>query len=164
MKQRHWRELVEIVGVVAIVASLLLLAAEVRQSNRIATARAEVELTAAFNLLQARRATNSDFAKLFPKLESPEAHLTTATDASQIRGIAWHYVNALWSVHTAYENGLLSRDRREHYVSAFASTLQRWPGLAPHYVQIYTELEPMHDMKVFAPIAELVASQGGETE
>jgi len=58
MTKRHWRETVEIVGVVSIVAALLLVAAEIRQSNRIAANQAERQLADAHRTLYAERASN----------------------------------------------------------------------------------------------------------
>jgi hypothetical protein len=158
MTKRHWREVVEIVGVVSIVASLMLLAAQVRQSNDIAAAQSGLQIADSFSALHLERASNPDFAKLFPKLEGPEAHLTTATDASQIRGIAWHYINIMWSVHIAYENGLIDKKTRNDYILVFAANLERWPGIRPHYVKIYRDLETIQGLKVYAPIAEHIAT------
>ena len=159
MTKRHWREIVEIVGVVAIVASLLLLAAEVRQSNRIAAAQAEFQLSDAYNQLNLQRATDAAFAKLFPKMESPAGHLVTATETSQMRGIAWHWTNIMWSVNSAYENGLLSREIRDFYVADFAYMLQDTPGIRSHFVAIYEDLGPMQSAAVFTPIAAYVVAE-----
>ena len=161
MTNRHWRELLEIIGVISIVAAILLLAAQVRESNAIAAAQTEIQVNEAFDLLQGLRASNPDFAKLFPKLEAPEAHLTTATEASQIRGMAWHIMNGLWSVHTAYENGLLSRSARDGLVADFAYSIQKWPGIRSHYIAIYENLGPRQGVDVYAPIAEYIAAQNG---
>jgi hypothetical protein len=91
MKNRHLRETVEIIGVISIVASLLLVAWEVRQANRIAAAQIEMQLAHGFNEMNMSRATTPDFARLFPKLNSPGNHLVTATEESQLQGLAWHF-------------------------------------------------------------------------
>jgi hypothetical protein len=163
MTNRHWRELVEIVGVVGIVAGMILVASELRESNRIAVAQAETQMemliNERFNTLNIARATDPNVAKLFPKLEAPEAHLVTATDASQIRGMALHGINTLWSVHSAYENGLLSSKDRDGYINDFAATMEAWPGIRPHYVAIYENLDSAPGIKEFAPIADYIAAQ-----
>lgn len=159
MTNRHWREMVEIVGVIGIVASMILIAAELRKTNEIAATRAEMALAAQHNILNERRATNTDVAKLFPKLESPEAHLVTATDASQIRGIARHQINFLRSVQNAYKDELISRRVRDAYVLDFAQSIDRWPGIREHYVAIYRETEALHGLEEFAAIAELAAAE-----
>ncbi|MDH4124820.1 MAG: hypothetical protein OEW64_07255 [Gammaproteobacteria bacterium] len=159
MTNRHWRELLEIVGVVSIVAALLLLAAEVRQSNRIAAAQTAMHIAIAYDALHLERASNPEFAKLFPKLEAPEAHLTTATETSQIRGIARHYFSILWAVQSAYDNGLLGRETLEAYVSGLAHTLDTWPGIRPYYVEMFQGMTSVQDAEVYAPIAAYIAQQ-----
>jgi len=151
--------MVEIVGVVGIVASMILVASELRQSNNIASAQTALQIKEHYNALNIARATDPDFAKLFPKLEAPESHLITATDASQIRGIAWLGINFLWSVHSAYENGLISREVRDGYVVDFAYTMETWPGIRPHYVEIYNNLDSIQGVKEYAPIAVYIAAQ-----
>lgn len=158
MTNRHWRELVEIVGVVGIVAAMILVASELREGNRIAAAQAELQINEQSSLLHFARASDPDVAKLFPKLIDPEAHLTTATDASQIRGIAWHSVNTLLSVHSAYKNDLISRKVRNNYIAELAHTLEQWPGIRPHYVDIYENLESIQGLAEFQPIADYIAT------
>ena len=164
MTKRHWRELVEIVGVVAIVAALLLVAAQVRRSNHIAAAQATAQITASFSQLSIQRATNPEFAKLFPKLEAPESHLTTATEASQIRGIAWHYFDVMRLVQDAYENGLIDRQTYDDHISRFAYTIEKWPGIRSHYVQLFQDMPSLQGDEVFAPIVNYIAAQQAEAE
>lgn len=159
MKNRHWRELLEIVGVVSIVASLLILATEIRQSNDIAAAQSALQIASAYDELHLARASNPEFAKLFPKLEAPEAHLTTATEASQIRGIAEHYLSILRAVQNAFDNGLISAETRDEYIAELAHTIEIWPGIRPHYVDLYASLGLLQDAAVYAPIADYIARQ-----
>ena len=163
MTNKHWRELVEIVGVVAIVASLILVASELRQSNRIAAAQAEQHIADSFNALNIARATNPEFAKLFPKLEAPESHLITATDASQIRGIAVQLSNIQWTVHSAHKNGLISRELRDSYISDFAYILERWPGIRSDLVDMYQSREWMQGIAVSRPITEYIPDAAVDT-
>ena len=164
MTNRHWRELVEIVGVVAIVAGLILVASELRQSNRIAAAQAELKIGESFNVLNQARATDSEFAKLFPKLEDPESHLITATDASQIRGIAMHLTNAQWAVHRAYKKELISRQVLDSYVSDFANTLEQWPGIRSDLVDLYQQHNWMRQSAVYKPIADYITAEATEIQ
>jgi hypothetical protein len=163
MTNRHWRELLEIVGVVGIVAAMILVASELRESNRIAVAQAEMQIEMQINehrnMINIARTADANVAKLFPKLEAPEAHLITATETSQIRGIALHGINNLWSVHSAFEHGLISREVRDGYVVEFAYTMQAWPGIRPHYVDIYNNLSTIQGVAEYAPIADYIAAQ-----
>jgi hypothetical protein len=163
MTNRHWRELVEVVGIVGIVAAMILVASELRDSNRIAITQAEMQIEMQINeqrdKLNLARVADPNVAKLFAKMEAPEAHLITATEASQIRGIAWHVINNLWSVHSAYENGLIGRDVRDSYIVDFAHSMETWPGIRPHYVAIYESYGPIQGVEEYAPIADYIATQ-----
>ena len=159
MKNSHLREVVEIVGVISIVASLLLVAWEIRQSNRIAAAEIEMELAHGFNAMNMSRATTPDFAKLFPKMSAPGSHLVTATEESQLRGLAWHYVNLYFVAQIAHNNGLLGASRLDTYRLDLQQTLDRFPGLHPAFLQIYDAFPEMRNMPVFAPLAALRSQQ-----
>ena len=163
MTNRHWRELVEIVAVVGVVAAMILIASELRESNRIAGAQAAMQIEMQINehrdTVNIARASDPIVAKLFAKLEAPEAHLITATEASQIRGMALHGIKNLWSVHSAYENGLISREVRDGYIVDFAYTMEAWPGIRPHYVDIYNNLGAIQGVEEYAPIADYIAAQ-----
>jgi hypothetical protein len=157
MKNSHLRETVEIIGVISIVASLLLVAWEVRQSNRIAAAQIELELAHGFNEMNMSRATTPDFAKLFPKMNSPGSHLVTATEQSQLQGLAWHFANLYYSAQIAHDNGLLDAQRLDMYRQDLAQTLDRFPGLHASFLQIYDVFPEMGSMPVFAPLRDLEA-------
>ena len=159
MRNSHLREIVEIVGVISIVASLLLVAWEIRQSNRIAAAEIEMQLANGFNEMNMSRATTPDFAKLFPKMSAPSSHLVTATEESQLRGLAWHFVNLYFAAQIAYDNGLLDARRLDTYRLDLQQTLDRFPGLHPGFLQIYDDFPEMRDMPVFGPLAALRSRQ-----
>ncbi len=164
MKKTNWREVVEIVGVVSIVGSLLLLATEVRQSNRIANSEMEMNLAKNYNIIQHERATNPDFAKLYAKISNPDAHLITATEREQIRGLAWHYVNVFWAAQSAYENGVLSHEQLEAYINDFRSILKRHPALVEHFVFIRGEMPAMREKAVYQPINNLVDKASADNQ
>ena len=107
MNRRHWRETVEIVGIVSIVASLPLVAWEIHRANHISAAALELELAQGVAELPRARAVAPDFARLYPKLASPEGHLITATEASQSSGLARRIVETYRSVQIAHDRGLL---------------------------------------------------------
>jgi hypothetical protein len=152
MKDRHLREIVEIVGVISIVAALLLVAWEIHQANRIAVAEIEMRLGHGFDELHLRRATTPDFAKLYPKMRAPGNHLVTATEASQIEGLAEHLVNIYYSAQVAHDNGLLGTQELESYRQDLAQTLEQLPGLAPAFARIHDSTPEMRAMPVFQPL------------
>ena len=163
MQNSHLREVVEIIGIVSIVAALLLVAWEIRQSNRIAAAQIEMQLAQGFNETNISRATEPGFAKLFPKLSSPGSHLVTATEQSQLSGLARHVMHLYHAAQLAHDNGLLSAQRLDMYRLDFQQTLDRFPGLYPALLQVYDASPEMRAMAVFEPLRELEAQRAPAT-
>jgi hypothetical protein len=156
MKQTNWREIVEIVGVLSIVGSLLLLATEVRQSNRIATAQMEVSLAEGFMDMHVHRYSNTDVAKLWSKIVEPQGHLITATDQSQMRGITWVYINLFWMAQIANDNELMTDQVLEGYVDVVRWILEYRPALQEHFIFVYETSADMAGARIFAPIEDLI--------
>ena len=159
MNDKHLREFVEIVGVISIVAALLLVAWEIHEANRLAAADIEIRLDHGFDELNLRRATTPDFAKLFPKLSAPENHLVTATEESQIEGLAQHLLDICYSAQVAHDRGLIDPRELESYRQDLMRTLDRLPGLIPAMLRIHESNPAMRTMPVFQPLRVLEAQQ-----
>ena len=157
MKDSHLREFVEIVGVISIVAALLLVAWEIHEANRIAVAEIEMRLGRGSDELHLRRATTPDFAKLYPKMSAPGNHLVTATEESQIRGLAQHLANIYYSAQVARDNDLIDAQDLDSYRQDLAQTLERLPGLAPALLEIHDSAPEMRAMPVFQPLRDFEA-------
>lgn len=155
MTHTNWREIAEVVGIVSIVASLILLALELRESNSIAKAEVELRLAATIRDIHAARYADADFAQLFPKIEAPQAHLITATDNSRMQALAWNLVSVYWSAQIAFDKGLLDHAALVRYQHDVDTTLRRWPGLQQHFVDLYESSPHLEDASVFEPIAAL---------
>ena len=155
VKNTNWREIVEIIGIVTIVASLLLVALELRQSNRIASSQLEVEMAQLFNQNMLQRATNAEYARLYAKIVEPEAHLITATEQQQIAGLAWHYVNTFYVAQAAYDNGLLSDEELAVYIHDLEVVIEEFPALVPHFIDIREARDWVGTTPIFRPIMEL---------
>jgi len=159
MEQKHWREMVEIIGVLSIVASVLLLAWEVKQSNHIAKAELELQLSDMYNQIHHSRATNTDVAKLFAKIDNPVNQLFTATDLSQMDGLTWHYVNLYWIIQSSFENGMLDQAGLDDYKSDLANLLETYPALANQFIETFEEYAPIHNKEIFEPIGLLIEAR-----
>lgn len=157
MNRKHWRETVEIVGIVSIVTALLLVAWEIHRANRIAQAHLTLKLEQNLAAFHGNRAVTPDYARLFPKLSLPEGHLITATEASQIQGIVLQMVAAYRSVQTAYDNGLLDEARFAAFTSELARTIEEYPGLEPYLRAVYDADPDMARMPAFKAILDLMA-------
>lgn len=150
----HLKEIVEIVGVVSIVTSLLLVAWEIRQTNRITSAATALELSAQLNEIDRDRVYSTNVAKLYPKLRSPESHLVTATESSQMEGLAGRYINVLAAAQSAYDERLLDREQFDRYKILALSIVDEYPGLHPYLLSV-SESRELRSLPILQPIAEL---------
>jgi hypothetical protein len=159
MKQRHWREMVEIIGVLSIVASVLLLASEVRQSNQIARAEVELSIADLHNQLNLMMATDTDFAKLYAKTRNPASHLLTATDLVQIDGLAWHSLNTYLMAQTAFDHALIDQEALNNYKTDIAELMESNPALAKKYIEILGQFETFQNEEVLEAVSQRMATQ-----
>jgi hypothetical protein len=70
MSQSRWRDYLEVVGLVAIVASLIFVAVEIRQSNQIGRLEAMQSMAGAWSSVGIELASNENLATLFAKTDS----------------------------------------------------------------------------------------------
>jgi len=162
MKSKHWRDLVEIVAVLSVVAGLLLVAWEIRQANRIAKAQTVMEFAAQYNTFNSARFGNPEVARLALMLLQPDKFVITETEASMMSGVVYQFHNILWSAQIAYDNGLLSLKDLTKYRSDLVWMLTYMPGLIPEFIIAYETQPSIQNAYVFAPLAELVAELQAE--
>ena len=155
MIRQTWRDFLEVAAVISVVGGLLLVAYEIRQANRIATAQAVMDLSAQYNEVNRTRLSDPAYAALGVLLEYPGRREVTETESSMIFGLGYHLHNTLWWAQTAYDNGLLSREDLDYYRNDLVLSLEL-PGLVPALVEIYEQQVGKQDAYVFEPLAELV--------
>ena len=71
MKNKNWRDVAEIVGMISIVAGLILVAWEVRQASNIAKAQMVMELAAQANEFNSATYGNPEVAELVTAVSDP---------------------------------------------------------------------------------------------
>lgn len=153
MKKDHWREFVEVLGIVSIVAMLLLVAWELRETNRIARTDASAAVTARIGEIHLKRMTDPDFAQLFAKIAAPNAHLITATEASRIDGLARYVVNVYTSAQHAFDAGMIDSDALRHYRHRLDMLLEEYPGLRPYVIDVYRARSELGGAAIFEGLA-----------
>jgi type II secretory pathway pseudopilin PulG len=166
MNHQKWREIVEVLCVVSVVAVLLIIALELREANRnamrIAEAEIQLQLRDQLAAIDQARSRDDDVARLYAKLAAPKSHLITATEKSQMEALAEQYVNFFTTAQIAYEKGLLPAVELERLERILDDRLRRYPGLEARIVDAWERTGHQESEAVFAPIAQLAAE--GETE
>ena len=146
-------------GALGVMGGLLLVVVEVRQANRIATAQVVMDLGSASNQINSARFGDPEVARLIMMLGRGEGAELTAVDSSRVVGLAYHIHNILWSAQKAHDSDILRLADLDNYRNDLAITLEGWPGIVPHLLQIYETQPGKKSAYVFVPLAQLANSQ-----
>lgn len=145
------REYLELIGLIAVVLSLLLVAYEVRQSNRIAQATTTYEVARDVNLFNELGYSDTEFAKLLLQLTN-EDNEYSEVQALQARLLAHRFVN-IWTVQEkAYQNGLISDEQFELTKTDVLTVMNAFPGLASHWRAVFEAQPRLRDSEVLQPL------------
>lgn len=150
----------EVVGAITVLATLIYLARQVRQSNRIAVASAEVALRETANGLYRCITDSSAYAALVAKLAANSSDLTAAEEQQAVAFVALN-IN-LWSAVTrAHEQGLITRYSLDIYITDVEATLNMYPGSARFFSGQVKHYDLRPGMSpIFDRLLEALASRG----
>lgn len=150
------RDTVELVGILAVVLSLLLVAYEVRQSNRIAQATTTYEIGRDVNQFNELGYSDPEFAALLVKLRDPEFKPTNV-EAMQVRLLANRFVN-IWTIQEkAYRNGLLSDAQFVMTKADVITVMGAFPALIKYWEDVLRDQPTLNDYIVLEPIVTAVS-------
>lgn len=154
MKSENWRDTAELIGLVAVVLSLLLVAYEVRQSNRIAQATTTYEISRDVNSFNELGYASSEFAELLVGL-AKQGFEPTEVQALQSRLLAHRFIN-IWTVQEkAYRNGLLTDAQFEATKNDVLTVMNAFPGLRRNWDSVFEAQPVLMDHEVLAPLLEV---------
>ena len=156
MISERTRTIVELTGLVAVVVSLLIVAYEVRQSNRIAQATTTYEIGRDVNEFNVLGYSDPEFAEFLVKLRDRDAELSSV-DAMRARLLANRFVN-LWTVQEkAFENGLLSQGQFEATRRDVMTVVTVFPALMRFWPDVIESQPGLRDSVVLEPLVEVLA-------
>jgi len=98
-------QIVELIGVLAVILSVLFLAYEVKQSNRIALASMEYEIRNNFTALNELGMTDTAWAELSVNMVNPDYKLT-AIDQFKVNSFMSRLTNIWQATTEAYQGGI----------------------------------------------------------
>lgn len=158
-KRELIRNTIEIVGIVAVVLSLLLVAYEVRQSNRIAQATTTYEIGRDVNQFNELGYSDPKFAALLLELRDPDFKPTNI-ESMQVRLLANRFLN-LWTIQEkAHQNGLLSDQQFVMTQADVVTVMNAFPALIGSWKNVLRDQPELKKHTVLAPIVKAVAEDG----
>ena len=131
------KEVVEIIGLSAVVVSVLFLAFEIRQSNQIARNDAELNIRNQVHEVHGNILSSPETAAVLAKLRLGHEDLSPAENELAI-SFTKQNIQLLTSAEQAFENGLLSRDTYDQWIRNSEDTMNEFPGIVPHYSTVAT--------------------------
>ena len=147
------RPLIEAVGAVAVVVSVLFLAVQIKSSNDIAEAAIRYDLLMANNEWQDLVASDDDLGELLDRLRDAEIELSGG-DRERARAIAYRLANQWAAVHAAYAMGQIPRWVFDGYSVDVSSRIDLYPGLVPFFRGYLIEYPHMQDLEIFAAVVD----------
>ena len=126
-------QMIEAVGVVSVVISLLIVAYEIRQTNKIAIVNAEIELRNNYSELNEFAATDH-VAGLLSRIADPE-YQTSAAEDIQLRSLCFRNLNIWIASEIAFENDMLPQSSFQIVLDDISFT-----RTAPYLHRFYAEI------------------------
>lgn len=124
------KDIAETIGLVAIVASLLFLAFEIQQSNRIAVASTEIGIRNGYSEFNRALHSGSDIARLMVKAKEPEVEWSPPEELKVLM-VVTDLFNVWLSVETACDNGLATDVTCEELDDDIRAFIAMFPGTRP---------------------------------
>ncbi len=149
---------IEVVGLIAVVLSLLLVAYEVRQSNLIAQATITYEIGRDVNRFNERGYADPQFTELLVKLQDP-AFVPSEVDAMRTTLLAHRFVN-IWTVQEkAHRNGLLSDEQFAFTRADVITVMNAFPALIRSWKYVLRDQPSLKESLVLEPIVTAVSAE-----
>jgi len=146
MQKERGKEIAEIVGIVAILASLLFLAFEIRQSNRIAIASTEIGIRNAYSEFNRSIHSGPDMADLLSRARDAGAEWSPVEEMKLLMAIA-DVMNIWQTIETACNNGIAQEETCAELDDDIRSFVATYPGLQKlwgFFLENYPSLAEMH--------------------
>lgn len=118
------QKILEIVGVLAVVFSLLLVAFEIRQANRIAVVNTEFELRNSYQQTNHLILSNPDMVDFLLRIQTAGEPLE---GPNRVRAMSWTYLNLnSWvAMELAYENGMTTEETYQNILDNIDNVMNR---------------------------------------
>ena len=139
----RWLTLLANVGVLA---GIVFLALEVRQSNRIAIATTELSVWGTYVSLNQMSLEYEGMAALLVKAGNSDAEFTPE-EGEKLAGYLYSFINAWYSIEVANDNGMVSDSTFSIIRADIRNLLDWYPALRPimrEYLNGYPELKDLY--------------------
>ena len=150
------------IGGIAVLVTLVYLAFQLRQSNRIATAVAQQGILFNMSALH-MRALDPSVAELRMKMRTGSFDEFDPIEAEQLEAHVYALMNAWSAVQTAFDQGLITKELLEIFIEDVAREMERYPATSGRFVNVWAKYPQLDEWPIFSAIrlARESAQAGG---
>jgi len=144
----------EVLGAIAVIATLLYLGTQISQTNRIAKSSVARELQQKYSDLYTLIATNSEIMGLVTRLRNSNYIVESEEEEEQLESFCLLLLGLWLSTGVAHSQGQIEQNQYQVYCQDVEVKLSKWPGMR---TQIETTLRkyPTKDaFEIFKPILD----------
>jgi hypothetical protein len=134
----------EVLGAIAVLLTLVYLAAQIRQANKMAQFESTREVMAQFNACNQLFATDATIRKVLLKTDE-----LTFEEAEQLYSYADMYCNAWTTVQFAFDQGLVDEVLFNGTLNDVRVAMDRWPNLRQPIERWFDNYPDFKDSRVF---------------
>ena len=145
----------EIVGAVAVLITLVYLAAQIKQSNDLARFSASKELMNQFNGLNRLVTTDATLRQTLMKTAD-----LSDEEREQVYNFAMMYCNVWYSMQAAYDNGQIDRELYAAGCKDVQVELDRWPAFRAAVAQWLKNYPEVASHEIFKPAVHPTGEPG----
>lgn len=149
MAIKHTRDL-EVIGLGAVVISLLFVAYEIRQANRIASGTTSYEMSRNYMSINELILSNPEVAELLSRRDSVDFE-PNPTQKTQLQAFAHRLLNQWTSIEEAYDQGLVSERSYQIALDDVASVARNSNILLPSF-KVSFERYDLSEYDVLEPL------------
>lgn len=147
------KDIAEVIGLMAVIASLLFLGYEIRQSNQIARSTITYELASNVSEINQTIWSTPEIAALHVRLNDP-GYLPTGTETEMLRAEARRYMNLWGAVEVAYRNGYQTREQLDILLDEVEATVTRFPAMKPVWKEEFGRVGGLRTFEFYARATE----------
>ena len=141
----------EILGAVSVLATLIYLAHQIKQSNKIATASSEISIRDNFGAINSAIYEDEAIAVLFVSAENPN-HEFGKVERVRLRMILTQLVNVWHSIEVAYDNGMASEASYNNIFDDVNQVTTGSPALKPIFLELIDSFPSLGSSKLFTAL------------
>jgi hypothetical protein len=158
MKRLKFRTAAESVGIFVLLGSLIFLAMEINQSNKIAIASIQYDILSDFNEFHRLVVADPEVAEFISTLKEASGAEFSPAEEVRAHSFVTNFINLWYVIQTAHDNGQLTDETFQAYLEDARSTMLNYPRAIPYFKASIQPTPSIHHLEIFQPIFEASGS------